>query len=414
MLSHLDETAVEVIAELHETNRAANARDIARMRAIVRCDRKRVYRRDDSFDMAQWLAIELGISSWKARRLLAAGYALDVLPLSAAAYERGDLSTDQFVELARFAAAETEKRLLPWARRTSPAGIRARADRELRASDEDAKQADRWRSLTWEWDDGNTRLSLWGSLPADQGAKFIRAVDRLAKKMPVTPEDDGNAADPATTREARRADALVAMASASIATDQDADRATLVVHTDIEGLLAGDRNGILHGGLPLPPGATSIVGCDSRVQTVLHDEEGGIFHVGSPSYVVPKWLRRQVEHRDDYRCTFPNCGRQGFTEVHHLVPWPVGPTRLSNLTLLCHSHHRLVHIHGWHVDLRKDGTTAWFRPDWSPYEPRPAPRASRPPNDAVDPTEPLERQAVEMYARGVTRADHQLGYEESG
>lgn len=372
MFGYFDETAEAVVRSLHETNAAANAGDIARMRAIVRCDLKRVYRRDDSYDMAGWLATELGISAWKAARWLRAGYALDELPHSAAAYERGDLSTDQFVELARFATGATEEELLPWAMRTSPSGIRARADRESRASTEETRQADRWRSLTWEWSDDHTYLSLWGSLPSDQGARLIKAVDRLAAGMPITPADEGRSDDPATTQDARRADALVAMASASIANDPRADKATVVVHTDIEGVLEGDRNGILHGGLPLPPEAASMMACDSRVQTVLHDDNGEIFHVGSPSYVVPKWLRRQVEHRDEYRCTFSNCGRRAFTEVHHIVPWPKGPTELSNLTLLCHSHHRLVHVHGWHVRLTSTATE-WFRPDWTPYQPRPAP-----------------------------------------
>lgn len=362
-----DDTAEAVVRDLHEIDAAGNSQDIERMRAFVRCDLKRVYRRDDSFDTAGWLSIELGISRWKAARWLTAGYMLDELPRLRAAYERGELSTDKFVELARFATRDTEKRLLPWAKRTSPAGIRARGDQELRVAEEETRQADRWRTLNWEWDEGNTRLSLWGSLPADQGARFITAVDRLAKKVTVTPEDEpGNS-------EARRADALIAMASAAIAEDQDADRATVVIHADVDTILDADKNGILHGGLPLPPAATGMLSCDARVQTVIHDDEGAIFHVGSPSYVVPKWLRRQVEHRDDYRCTFSNCGRRGFTDVHHIVPWPAGPTELSNLTLLCHQHHRLIHIHGWHVQLKEDQTTRWFRPDWTPYEPRPAP-----------------------------------------
>jgi hypothetical protein len=373
LYGYFDETAEAVVRALHEANAAANVRDIARMRAIVRCDLKRVYRRDDSFDMPRWLASELGVSHWKAARWITAGYALDELPLSTAAYERGELSTDQFIELSRFATRATEEKLLPWAERSTPAAIRARADRELRASSEDTKQADKWRSLTWQWDENNTSLSIWGELPADHGAKFIKAVDRLANKMTVTPEDDGDPAEPVTTRDARRADALVAMASASIATDQDPDRATLVVHTDVQSILDGDKNGVLHGGLPLPPEATELVACDSRVQTVLHDDQGGIFHIGSPSYVVPKWLRREVEHRDEHRCTFPNCGRNGFTDVHHIVPWPKGPTELSNLTLLCHAHHRLIHIHKWHVRLNERGITDWFRPDWSPYRPRPTP-----------------------------------------
>lgn len=367
LFGYFDESAEAVVQDLRENHGAANASDIALMRAFVRCDLKRVYRADDSFDMAGWLSIELGISRWKAARWLKAGHMLDELPTLRDAYERGELSTDKFVELARFATRGTEADLVQWAKRTSPAGIRARADQELRAQAEEVRDADRWRSLDWEWDDGNTRLSLWGSLPADQGAKLIKAVDRLSKRLPVTPEDDPR------NPEARRADALVAMASASIANDNDADRATVVIHADVDTILDSDKNGVLHGGLPIPPEATAILTCDSRVQTVLHDDDGGIFHVGSPSYVVPKWLRRQVEHRDGYRCTFPNCGRRGFTDVHHIVPWPRGKSELSNLALLCNAHHRLIHIYGWHVRMNEDQTTRWFRPDWTPYEPRPAP-----------------------------------------
>ncbi|HET7481338.1 MAG TPA: DUF222 domain-containing protein, partial [Actinomycetota bacterium] len=111
MFEHLDQTADEAIQGLNEANAVANAHDIARLRAIAACDRKRVYRRDDSHDMAHWLSIELGISRWKAARWVTAAYALDELPLSTAAYERGELSTDKFVELARFATRATEKKL---------------------------------------------------------------------------------------------------------------------------------------------------------------------------------------------------------------------------------------------------------------------------------------------------------------
>ena len=375
LYGYFDQTAEAVVQDLHAANADANRHDIARMRAIVRCDLKRVYRRDDSFDMASWLSIELGISRWKAARWITAAYALDDLPLSATAFERGELSTDQFVELARFATRGTEDELLPWAMRSTPAAIRSRADRELRASSEDTKQADKWRSLEWSWNDNNTSLSMWGEFPADQGAKLIKAVDRLADRMAVDPDTDGS--DVAATKEARRADALIAMASASIANDQDADRATVMIHTDPDSILELDKNGVLHGGLPLPPEAASLLACDARVQTVLHEDDGGIFHVGSPTYVVPKWLRRQVEHRDEYRCTFPNCGRKAFTDVHHIVPWPKGPSELPNLVLLCHAHHRLIHLHRWHVRLDESGKTDWFRPDWTPYRPRPAPAGPR-------------------------------------
>ena len=127
-------------------------------------------------------------------------------------------------------------------------------------------------------------------------------------------------------------------------------------------------------GLPLPPKATELLACDSRVQTVLHDDDGGMFHISSPSYVVPARIRRQVEHRDDYRCTFPGCGTRAFTDVHHIVPWPKGPSQPSNLIVVCRTHHRVVHVFGWHVRLKPKGITEWFKPDWTPYEPRPAPK----------------------------------------
>ncbi len=367
------ESTEKVITDLHLAQARKNAGDIELMLALVRCDQKRVYRRDDAVDLPRWASMDLGISYSEADRYLTGGYALFKLPVLFAAYRSGELPTAKWLELARFATPENESKLLSWALRTSPAGIRARANRELRAKEEEVRDAEKWRSVRWEWDESHTRLDGWFSLPADGGAKFVKAVDRLAKKMVVTPEDDAD-----STVETRRADALVAMASASIANVQDADRATLVVHTTVDGILGGDRNGILHGGLPLPPEATDLVACDSRVQTVLHDKNGDIFHVGSPSYVVPKWLRRQVEHRDDYRCTFPNCGTRAFTEVHHIVPWPRGTTELSNLTLICNAHHRLIHIHGWHVRMKENGTTEWFRPDWTPYSPRPAPETVGP------------------------------------
>ena len=370
MFGYFDETAEEVVIGLHAAHAGSNAGDIALMRAIVRCDLKRVHRRDDSFDLPHWVATQLGISRWKASRWLKAGQMLDELPVLRDAYERAELSTDKFVELARFATRGTEAGLLAWAKRTSAAGIRARADQELRAAAEETRDSDKWRSLNWEWDESNTRLSLWGSLPADQGARFVTAVEREARKMVVTPEDDPN-----DHLEARRADALVAMVAGAASTDRNPDRATVVIHADVDTILDEDKNGILHGGLPLPPEATAMLSCDSRVQTVLHDEDGDIFHVSSPTYIVPKWLRRQVEHRDAYRCTFPNCGRQGYTQVHHIVPWPKGLTELSNLTLLCNAHHRLIHIHGWHVRMTENGTTEWFRRDWTPYSPRPAPTA---------------------------------------
>jgi hypothetical protein len=287
------------------------------------------------------------------------------------------LSLDKVVELTRFATPYDEDKLIAWASRVAPAAIREKADAARRLSDEELRQ-NRWRELRWWWEDDGNRMSLWGSLPADKGAVVAKALDRLADRIPELPDDVPSwTEDGLSTIDARRADALVAMASAAIAADHDPDRATLVVHAELSALIGDGPNGAIAGGPAIPPQMVQRLACDCRLQAVLHGQEGGIVGIGMTSRNIPPWLRRQVEHRDGYRCTFPGCGTRRFVEVHHIVPWPNGPTEVGNLLCACSFHHDLVHLHGWHAGLGAEGAARWFRPNWTPYEPRPAPATRR-------------------------------------
>ena len=60
-------------------------------------------------------------------------------------------------------------------------------------------------------------------------------MERMAARVPEMPEEDATA----RCSRARRADALVALCSARIASDPDPDRATVVVHAQLEGLVNG-------------------------------------------------------------------------------------------------------------------------------------------------------------------------------
>jgi hypothetical protein len=168
----------------------------------------------------------------------------------------------------------------------------------------------------------------------------------------------------------------VALASATIASDHDPDRATVVVHAPLSALTGAGDNGTLAGGPALPAEVVQRLACDCRLQTVLHGQDG-IVGIGMTSRNIPRWLRCAVEYRDGHRCTFPGCGAKRFVEVYHLVAWPQGPTDLGNLMCVCSFHHDLLHQHGWHAALGAAGTPRWFRPDWTPYQPRPAPMALR-------------------------------------
>ncbi|HET7481612.1 MAG TPA: DUF222 domain-containing protein [Actinomycetota bacterium] len=339
---------------------AFNCSGIRLLRMIVECDLRRVWRTDnESEDVASWLVPRLGISRWKARRMVEAAYAIDEMPRAAAALEKGRLSLDQFMELARFPTPAQAESVLAWACNAGPAAIRARADRARREDVEDTRWADRSRNLEWWWQDPTT-FTFWGTLPADQGMRFAAAIDRLADKLASSPVDGP---DRESTIDQRRADALVAMAMAQIAEDPDPDRATIVVHVTV----GDDGNPVGRNGMPLPKSMGDLLMCGSRVERVIHERGGNIIGIGSPSYVVPRGMRRQIEFRDHNRCTFPGCERTTFVQVHHIVPWPQGQTVPENLILLCPAHHRLVHIHGWHVELKGDGRSRWFRPDWTPF-----------------------------------------------
>ena len=71
---------------------------------IAEVDRHEVWRDSGARDTTHWLAMRYGISGWKARRWIAAGHALELLPHVAAAFVRGELGIDKVVELTRFAS----------------------------------------------------------------------------------------------------------------------------------------------------------------------------------------------------------------------------------------------------------------------------------------------------------------------
>ncbi len=197
--------------------------------------------------MAQWLWMRNGLSDWKARRWIAAAHALESLPRIAQAFCSGQLGVDKVVELTRFATPETEAALIAWAERMSPGRIRHRGDVETKRSAHDAADPERARTLSWWYHDDGRRFGLEADLPAAQGALVARALERLADQIPSMPgEEDAFFID------ARRADALVALASSQLASDPDPDRATVVVHASVDTLTSGGNAEVEGGGVVHP------------------------------------------------------------------------------------------------------------------------------------------------------------------
>ena len=264
--------------------------------------------------------------------------------------------------------------------------IRHKGDLARRPDPQDAEDPQRTRMLSWWFFDEGRRFGLQGELPAAQGRVVARALEQLAGELPLMPgEEDGSFVG------ARRADALSALCSGAIAHHPDPDRATVIVHASLEGLLRGS-GAELEGGPVIHPRTARRLLCDARIQTMIEDEGGRVLQVGRMRRDPPAWMARQLKYRDG-ECRFPGCGSRRFVQAHHIIWWDRGGrTELENLVLVCTFHHRLVHEYGWSLRREDDGTVRWFRPDGRGYRAGPAPpgRVAGPPSlperiEAVDP-----------------------------
>lgn len=364
----------EILSEIAERHGRIGREQLALLRLLGRIDPESAWIHEGARDLAHLVAMRLGISEWKARRWLAAARRLPELPEVGRALEEGLLSLDKVVELARFAEPRQQTGLIRWARHVSVWAIRRRGDLVERATVHKDREVDRSRRLEWWFQAEERRFGLFALLPAAEGAVVASAIERMAERMPVMPDEEPDD----LSAEARRADALVAIAHASLAADPKPEPAAVVVHTRLDPGPGPTPGAELERGPVLHPETARRLSCDARVQLVVEDGAGNAVRVSPLRRFPPEWMLRQLRYRDR-GCVFPGCGTTAFTVAHHLRHWSRGgPTALDNLALLCSFHHRLVHEHGWR--LRRDGEVfAWTRPDGAPY------RAGPPPPGGTDP-----------------------------
>jgi Domain of unknown function (DUF222)/HNH endonuclease len=354
-------TLTDRVRSLH---REIAARQRALLETLAQLEERRAWAEDGAYDMTHWTAMQLDVSRWKAERWLAAGRALASLPATADALERGELGIDKVVELARFAEFDDEDALVRWARGVSCGAVRRAADLRARDREGDAGEDERSRWLEWRHGDDGRRWRLEGELPSTQGAVVARAIERLGDRIPVSP---GEASERFSG--ARRADALVAICSSRLAADEDQDRATIVVHADLDVLYDADANAVLEGGPVIGGSTVQRLLCNARLQMVLERPDGSVAGLGRLAREPSAWMMRQLRHRDD-ACRFPGCDARRFTQAHHIEWWSRGgPTDLDNLALVCAFHHKLVHEHGWTLRRDPQGDLSWRRPDGAPYPP---------------------------------------------
>ena len=241
------------------------------------------------------------------------------------------------------------------------------------------------RFVTWEHDEDGSLL-LRARLPAEEGAIVLAALEAAEQRprdLPATsagervsaetlpPAGEGDpedvSAETEQTSAERRADALLAMADATLASPaadrSGGDRYQVVVHVDAAALANGEGTGVveLADGSPLEPETARRLACDAAIVPLL-ERDGRPLSVGRKTRSVPPALRRALASRDR-GCRFPGCTSRSFVDAHHVVHWAQGgATRLDNLVQLCRHHHRLVHEGGFSVE-RAGPEFVFRRPD---------------------------------------------------
>lgn len=296
---------------------------------------------------SSWLRRHLRLTGRTARLWVRIARQFGEFPQIRAAFASAVISLDQAQLLVRIATADNQADLVALAAASSDIDeLRAVInDRAQAASEEAAAAADPRDSepsvRTWWRDD---TLHVRGTVPGADGVMVETAMLRLADRTPKD-EQTGLFRDP----DLRMGEALVQMASESLADDGNHDRATVVVHIPATDLVAGEGDGWDAASRIFTAGELARLVCDARLQPALHDSGGVTVGVGRTTRTIEPWLRRLVEGRDQ-GCRFPACEQTRWLHCHHIIQWAdLGPTNLDNLVSLCGFHHRLIHNYDWTI-----------------------------------------------------------------
>lgn len=151
---------------------------------------------------SEWVAWRCALTSRAAREHVRVARALPELPLIRASFARGELSYSKVRALSRVADSDSEAELLELARYATAAQLErmVRAARRCTAADADEQHRRSYVRFYWDEDDGC--LHLDATIPPEDGALFLRALEaardavyaqRLAEAHEADTDRDGSA-----------------------------------------------------------------------------------------------------------------------------------------------------------------------------------------------------------------------------
>ena len=217
-------------------------------------------------------------------------------------------------------------------------------------------------------DDGSLILNC--RLPAEAGAKILKALELAVAELPVDPYK-GVPAGTFVERvpfSVRRADALALVAESFLAHGalevRGTDRHQIIVHVAAETLRDRTAGCCEHEHGPAMAAETARrLACDASVVTLIENDDGEPLNVGRKTRTISAPLRRLLIARDK-GCRFPGCANSRYIDAHHVNHWANGgETKPSNLVSLCRFHHRAVHEGGIRIEVLDDGALRLVKKD---------------------------------------------------
>jgi hypothetical protein len=315
---------------------------------------------DGSNTPIDWIRHNCQMGSYTAAERVCVGEQISVLPKSLEAMEKSEIGFAHLSLLARTADALSksdtsrgfeERALLAQASEVSVSRFRHICHHARHVDDPAGYLADEVDAVEARKLELNASEDGWvfvrGILDAAGGATLRTALEPLANR---------SGADDDRHRDRRLADALVELANVALDTgavpQRASQRAHLQVTTSLETLLgmAGAPAAEMEFSLPISTRMVERLACDCTVTRILLGSDSAVIDVGRSRRVVSGSTRRALNARDRH-CQWPGCERPPSScDAHHLIYWTRGgSTDLSNLALLCHRHHWMVHEGGWQI-----------------------------------------------------------------
>ncbi len=364
--------AVEVLPEVLGAGRQL---DLLTCRLIERADRSGAYAVDGAASTQAFVRQLSGESDgWVSKRVQAGRALADRMPVTAKAFEAGELGLDHATvivqatrDLQHDLAAELEAFLAEQAPPLTPRQLRVVAEEVLAAAapeqsaDEAARKHAAQRLNLSETLDGRWRLDGW--LDAEAGLIVSKAIASFTRK----PDPDGDVLTESAP--SRRAEALVQMARhatahAETCHGEGGGRHTVNVGLSHQALLDGLGTAGTPDGQRLPAATARRMACDASIIPAVYGADSEILDFGRRTRTISAGLRHFLTARDG-GCTWPGCDRPpSYTEAHHRKHWiDGGETNPEDLELLCCHHHHQVHEGGWNMTIGNDpDRTPWFWP----------------------------------------------------